>query len=111
MHFFCIVFVGSHVVDVVPSAFFFSVNCLDLVLVFASHSDQGPFSYRQGSLLFLAPRSLRINTSFSSSSQISPSASTTDANNTTATRMQQLHFIFNIFFLFPQKVIINLILL
>lgn len=96
---FLMVFVGSQVaceLDPVSPAFFFSVRVLIRVFVAESHSDQGPFSYLQGSFPFFAPRSLLMSTSFSSSSQISPSARTRDAKKKTVTKIPKLHFIFTV---------------
>jgi hypothetical protein len=87
LHFFWMVFVDSHVVWL-P---FFNVNVRERMLVFESHSDHAPFPYLHSSR-FLAPRSLLISTSWSSSSHISPSA-TARVINTTASTHNANHFI------------------
>lgn len=89
LHFFWTVFVGSHV----GWSPFLSVSVRALILVFGSHSDHCPFTYLHCSLDFV-PRSLRIRTSWSSSSQISPSARTRRTKLATAKLTNSNHFIF-----------------
>ena len=87
LHFFSIVLVNSHVVW----SPFFRVKVLERMLVFESQSDQAPFTYLHGSRFFV-PLSLRMRTSWSSSSQISPSA-TARVTKTTVKTQRANHFI------------------